>query len=49
MRLENGLPEPWEKDERRYEWNAPVDAVSVLDKEGAPAAHASTHGHGGSH
>jgi hypothetical protein len=49
MRLENGLPEPWEKDEQRYEWNAPVDSVSVLDKEAAPPAHASTHGHGGSH
>ena len=49
MRLENGLPEPWEKDEQRYEWNAPADSVSVLDKEGAPPAHASTHGHGGSH
>ena len=49
MRLENGLPEPWEKDEHRYEWNAPIDSVSQIDKEGAPPAHASTHGHGGSH
>ena len=23
MRLENGLPEPWESAERRYEWRAP--------------------------
>jgi Gluconate 2-dehydrogenase subunit 3 len=28
MRLENGLPEPWEKNEKRYEWNAPVDSLS---------------------
>ena len=33
MRLENGLPEPWEKDEQRYEWNAPVDSLSELEEE----------------
>jgi hypothetical protein len=49
MRLENGLPEPWEKDEQRYEWNAPVDSLSELDEEGAPPEHGSLHGHGGSH
>ena len=49
MRLEGGLPEPWEKDETRYEWNAPVDSVSELDLENAPPPHASTHGHGGTH
>ena len=49
MRLENGLPEPWEKDEVRYEWNAPVDSVSEFDKEGAPTPHTSLHGHGGTH
>jgi hypothetical protein len=27
-RLENGLPEPWEKGEKRYEWQAPPDSVS---------------------
>lgn len=31
MRLEHGLPEPWEKDEQRYEWNAPADSVSELE------------------
>ena len=36
MRLENGLPEPWEKDEQRYEWNAPVDSLSELKEEDAP-------------
>jgi hypothetical protein len=49
MRLENGLPEPWETGEARYEWNAPVDSVSVMDQEGAPPEHASSHGHGGTH
>jgi hypothetical protein len=49
MRLENGLPEPWEKDEQRYEWNAPLDSVSQFDEEGAPPEHESLHGHGGSH
>lgn len=49
MRLENGLPEPWEKDEQRYDWNAPVDCLSVLDEEGVPPEHGSLHGHGGSH
>jgi hypothetical protein len=49
MRLENGLPEPWEKDEQRYAWNAPVDSVSQLDEEGTPPEHESLHGHGGSH
>lgn len=49
MRLENGLPEPWETDEERYEWNAPIDSLSELDEEGAPPEHGSLHGHGGSH
>jgi hypothetical protein len=49
MRLENGLPEPWEKDEQHYEWNAPADSVSTLEEEGAPPEHESLHGHGGSH
>lgn len=49
IRLENGLPEPWEKDEKRYEWNAPVDALSQLDEDTSPPEHGSLHGHGGSH
>ena len=49
MRLENGLPEPWEKHEQRYDWNAPVDSVSVLEEQGAPPEHGSLHGDGGSH
>ena len=31
MRLENGLPEPWEVNEVRYVWSAPPDSVSELD------------------
>lgn len=49
MRLENGLPEPWEKNEQRHEWSAPVDSVSVLDEQGTPPEHESLHGHGGTH
>ena len=49
MRLENGQPEPWEKDERRYEWKAPVDSLSELQEQGKPAEYRSLHGHGGSH
>lgn len=29
-RLENGLPEPWEVDEQRYEWDAPPESLSSL-------------------
>jgi hypothetical protein len=49
MRLENGLPEPWEKDEQRYEWNAPADSLSELVEGDQPPEHESLHGHGGSH
>lgn len=33
MRLENGLPEPWEVDEVRYEWSAPAGSLSDLHLE----------------
>ncbi|HVW76294.1 MAG TPA: gluconate 2-dehydrogenase subunit 3 family protein [Alloacidobacterium sp.] len=49
MRLEHGLPEPWEKEEQRYEWNAPVDSVSQLEDATAPPEYGSLHGHGGIH
>lgn len=49
MRLENGLPEPWEKDEQHYEWSVPVDSLSRLEEENAPPERGSLHGHGGSH
>jgi len=50
MRLEHGEPEPWEVEEKRYEWEAPPDCVS--DPEEADVA---THsedpsgGQGGTH
>lgn len=31
MRLENGLPEPWEIDEVRYIWSPPGDSISDLE------------------
>jgi hypothetical protein len=49
MRLENGLPEPWETDEERYEWNVPVDSISEIDPDSAPPEHGSIHGHGSTH
>ena len=36
MRLENGLPEPWEVDEKLYDWNAPADSLSQLDPKFEP-------------
>lgn len=32
MRLEGGKPEPWEVQERRYEWSAPAAALSAVYK-----------------
>jgi len=49
MRLENGLPEPWEKDEQRYAWNTPPDSLSELEDEAAHPTHGSPHGRGGCH
>lgn len=49
-RLENGEPEPWEKEESRYEWAAPSGCVS--DPEEADLAahrHHPVHGQGGTH
>ena len=40
MRLENGKPEPWEVEERRYEWKAPPTALSDVYKQiGGPGGH----------
>jgi hypothetical protein len=50
MRLEHGEPEPWEVNEKRYEWKAPADAVS--DPKGADIAAHGEHppgGQGGTH
>ena len=47
-RLERGEPEPWEKEERRYEWTAPALAVSgKVDSSGS--GDQSHHGSGGTH
>ena len=32
MRLEEGEPEPWEVDEKRYEWQAPADSISDIEE-----------------
>jgi len=50
IRLEHGLPEPWEVEEKRYEWEAPPDALS--DPKGEEIAAHSEHpaaGQGGTH
>jgi Gluconate 2-dehydrogenase subunit 3 len=50
MRLEHGEPEPWEVEERRYEWEAPADSVSdpkgpdiAAHREHPPAGQGGTH------
>jgi len=50
MRLEHGEPEPWEVAEKRYEWNAPPEALSDPE-EGEIAAHGEhpPGGQGGTH
>jgi hypothetical protein len=50
MRLERGLAEPWEVDERRYAWRAPPSAVSgVFEPVGGEAEHLGSPGQGGTH
>lgn len=50
MRLEEGKPEPWEVDERRYEWAAPADTISDTEEAtGESAAHQKHHGQAGTH
>jgi hypothetical protein len=49
-RLEGGLPEPWEKDERRYEWEPPRTALSHQYEHIGGEQSAGTHqGQGGTH
>ena len=47
-RLENGMPEPWEVDEKRYEWEAPASSLSDV-YEPLPSEHQSVSGQGGTH
>ncbi len=52
MRLENGKPEPWEVDERRYDWKAPEESLSdVYEPVGseAPGHNVQTPGQEGTH
>ncbi|MGH9605698.1 MAG: gluconate 2-dehydrogenase subunit 3 family protein [Terracidiphilus sp.] len=49
IRLEHGMPEPWETDEQRYEWNDPADALSSFNEEGIAPEHSSLGAHGSSH
>ncbi len=49
MRLENGKPEPWESDEKRYDWEAPITALSgkyepIGGSEGAQSKQVSSEG-----
>jgi hypothetical protein len=50
VRLEGGEPEPWEVEERRYQWQAPAAALSDDDQERvATHQHQPAHGQGGTH
>ena len=50
MRLEDGEAEPWEVEERRYEWQAPRDTMSdVEEPHGTGKEHQTHHGTGGTH
>lgn len=48
-RLEGGLPEPWEVDEQRYEWEAPPDSSSDIYEESGAGTGTTHHGQGGTH
>ena len=50
MRLEEGEPEPWEVEERRYEWAAPADTLSDREEtHGEGKQHQTHHGQAGTH
>ncbi len=50
MRLEGGEPEPWEVDEKRYEWAAPLGSPSAkFTHVGGLADHKGSPGQGGTH
>jgi hypothetical protein len=51
MRLERGDPEPWEVEEKRYEWVAPTNTISDrYEPAGASDEQHSSHpGQGGTH
>jgi hypothetical protein len=49
MRLEGGQPEPWEVNEKRYEWAAPADTISDHYDEASASGSQSHHSQGGTH
>ncbi len=50
MRLEHGLPEPWESKEYRYEWKAPETSLSSdYDEVGGLGEHPGVPNQGGTH
>ena len=49
MRLEHGRPEPWEVEERRYDWSAPEWAVSDKYEPIGGEGHTPTPGQEGTH
>jgi hypothetical protein len=50
IRLENGEPEPWEVDERRYAWKAPENSLSGKNELiSGTSEHGATPGQGGTH
>jgi hypothetical protein len=50
MRLERGEAEPWEVEEKRYEWDAPDGSVSADYKAiGGQLEHHASPGQGGTH
>jgi hypothetical protein len=48
-RLENGEPEPWEKEEKRYEWKSPPEVLSDPVQETAAHGDHPPAGQGGTH
>ncbi len=49
MRLEEGEAEPWEVEERRYEWAAPIDTLSDREQKDSGGEHQTRPGQGGTH
>ena len=49
MRLEGGMPEPWETDEQRYDWTPPPDTLSGEEKSNDHTHADNTPGQGGTH
>lgn len=49
MRLEGGMPEPWEVDEKRYDWTAPPDSISDVYEETGAGSETTHQGQAGTH